>query len=53
MGRLAAAAGLESGPGSGGPARVSSSYELGLDNSAIRSQERRSGLGVGLTEMYI
>ena len=45
--------GLESGPGSGGPARVSSSYELGLENSTIRSQERRSGLGMGLTEMYI
>ena len=26
---------------------------LGLGNSAIRSQERRSSLGLGLTKMYI
>ena len=26
---------------------------VGLENSAIRSQERRSGLGLGLAKMYI
>lgn len=53
MGSLAGAAVVWSRAWVGGPARVSSSYELGLENSAIRSQERRSGLGLGLAKMYI
>jgi hypothetical protein len=50
MGRLAGAAVVWSRVS---PTRVSSSHELGLENSAIRSQERRSGLGLGLAKMYI
>jgi hypothetical protein len=37
----------------GAPQGVSSSHELGLENSVIGSQERRSGLGLGLAKMYI
>ena len=45
--------GLESGLGRGAPQWSVHRTKMGLENSAIRSQERRSGLGLGLAKMYI